>query len=190
MKKHDEGYVMLLVVVVILVMSIVSAALMSMTVTNLRNQRNSVDRMKEKYAAQGEMEKLVAQLEAGIPEEVTVEVTSLNLEETQCLKEAIAAGLTEAGLEDEEIGELKFSEDGKNFSCTIPLSAGTEKTQITCVLTLTGTAEKAEPADPILPAEEGEESDESTTEATASYKITFNALTYTSYEISEGGGEG
>ena len=72
MKKHDEGYVMLLVVVVILVLSIVSASLMSMTVANLKNQRNSVNRMKEKYSAQGELEKEIAKIQRSIPEKETV----------------------------------------------------------------------------------------------------------------------
>ena len=62
MKKHDEGYALVLVLVVVLVLNIAAVGLMTLTLNNLKTQRNLVDRMVDKYAAQGEIEKVVAQL--------------------------------------------------------------------------------------------------------------------------------
>ena len=98
MKKHDEGYVMLLVVVVILVLSIVSAALMSMTVANLKNQRNSVNRMKEKYSAQGALEKQLATIAAGLKEEPPAEIEVKYQNNKEKLDAAVADTYTLPGI--------------------------------------------------------------------------------------------
>lgn len=50
MKKHNEGYVLVLVLVVILVISLLSAAILSFSLKNLQNQQAAVDRMEEEYA--------------------------------------------------------------------------------------------------------------------------------------------
>ena len=62
MKKHNEGYALVLVLVVLVVLSLVSVALMSVGLRNLKNQKAVGERMQDKYAAQGEIEKLTAAL--------------------------------------------------------------------------------------------------------------------------------
>ena len=63
MKKHNEGYTLVLVLVVMLVLTTVATAILTFSVSNLKNQQGMVDRMEAKYAAQGEIEKIVGQLD-------------------------------------------------------------------------------------------------------------------------------
>ena len=56
MKKHDEGYVMILVLVVMIVMGLVTASILTFSLRNLQNQQLSIERMADKYAAQGMIE--------------------------------------------------------------------------------------------------------------------------------------
>lgn len=62
MRKHDEGYALVLVLVVMVVLSIAATSLMSVGLRNLKGQQAVGDRMVDKYAAQGEIEKLIATL--------------------------------------------------------------------------------------------------------------------------------
>lgn len=63
MKKHNEGYSLVLVLVVLTLMSLVAAFILSFSLRNLQSQTAAVERMEQKYAAAGEIEKVVAQLE-------------------------------------------------------------------------------------------------------------------------------
>lgn len=187
MKKHDEGYVMLLVVVVILVLSIVSAALMSMTVVNLKNQRNSVNRMQEKYSAQGELEKQVATVTANLEENSNLEilVDPANSESGEPgPKDAIKKWITENLLLTSDIGEITVVEE--RFTWSIPLTAisESENTQISCTLELTG-AVKEKKEEPSAD-ENGEEKKEPSLSKT--FIVTFSQWKYASYTILEGGG--
>lgn len=64
MKKHDEGYVMAFVMVVIVVLCLVAVSLMSISLRNLEAQNASIQRMEDKYAAMGEIEKVVAVIDS------------------------------------------------------------------------------------------------------------------------------
>lgn len=64
MKKHDEGYALILVLVVMIVMCLVAVTLMSFSLDNLQRQQDSVQHTKDQYAAQGEIEKIWVQLKA------------------------------------------------------------------------------------------------------------------------------
>ena len=204
MKKHDDGYVMVLVLVVILVLSIVSAALMSLGVTNTKSQRASIDRMQDKYSAQGEMEKLVAKLEqelSNVPTEeieVTVQETGTESSEdssdNKFRKVAAAKWLTSAGLTEYEDLVVSMDEDENIiFRCNVEISATSEsgKTQVISELTLhckmlESESEGSEKAD-------GEEADPAndnpgTVSLTKEYRIVFDKLEYKSYQILTGGG--
>lgn len=74
MKKHNEGYVLPFVLVVLVVVCLVAVSLLTASLDNLKRQQASIDRMEAKYAAQGEIEKLVAGLEKGI-ESINLTVT-------------------------------------------------------------------------------------------------------------------
>ncbi len=63
MKKHNEGYALVLVLVVITVLSLVAMAMTAASLRNLQNQQKSIERMEAKYAAQGEIEKVIAGFE-------------------------------------------------------------------------------------------------------------------------------
>ena len=65
MKKHNEGYSLVLVLVVLVLMSLVASFILSVSLKNLQSQTAAVSRMEDKYTAAGEIEKIVAQLEAG-----------------------------------------------------------------------------------------------------------------------------
>lgn len=62
MRKHNEGYALVLVLVTMVVLSLVSVALMSVGLRNLKSQKAVGERMQDKYVAQGEIEKLTAAL--------------------------------------------------------------------------------------------------------------------------------
>lgn len=62
MKKHDEGYVLAYVMVVVAVMAAISASVSAIAVRNIQTQQNAVQRMQDKYEAEGEIEKIVAEL--------------------------------------------------------------------------------------------------------------------------------
>lgn len=178
MKKHDEGYALLLVVVTLLVLAIMSAALMSMGVRNLKNQKASLEQMVDKYDAQGEMEIKVAKIEAKIAAkpDFTIEADAT----VNNASSAVEKWITELGLwSDIDQASLSITEEGI-FSCEIPLTAksASEKTQISCVLELTGTVETK------TITEEG------STEQKTTYEVKFGGLNYTSYNISEGGAGG
>lgn len=68
MKKHNEGYALVLVLVVITVLSLVAMAMMAGSLRNLQNQQKSIERMEAKYTAQGEIEKVIAGFEKKIAE--------------------------------------------------------------------------------------------------------------------------
>ena len=62
MKKHNEGYTLVLVLVVMLVLTTVATAILTFSVSNLKNQQGMVDRMEAKYAAMGALEVIESQL--------------------------------------------------------------------------------------------------------------------------------
>lgn len=61
MKKHDEGYVLAYVTVVLLVFCLVATAILTGALRNLQNQQNTIAKMQDQYAAEGMIEKVVAQ---------------------------------------------------------------------------------------------------------------------------------
>lgn len=65
MKKHNGGYTLPLVMVVLLVLAIVAVTIMTTSLKNMQRQQGFIEQMQAQYAAQGEIEKIVAQLQAG-----------------------------------------------------------------------------------------------------------------------------
>lgn len=78
MKKHNEGYSLVLVLVVLTVLSLVASFILSFSLRNLQSQTASVTRMQDEYKAAGEIEKIVAQLEAIKGETASEELTLNN----------------------------------------------------------------------------------------------------------------
>ena len=66
MKKHDEGYALVLVLVVMLVLCLVATSVLTIALNNLKKQETSVARMKAKYEAQGKIEEFYARVQSEI----------------------------------------------------------------------------------------------------------------------------
>lgn len=61
-KRNEEGYVLVYVMVVVFVLCAIALALMSGTLHTLQTQEAMVQRMKDKYEAMGEIERVVAEI--------------------------------------------------------------------------------------------------------------------------------
>ena len=75
MMKRNEGYALSYVLIVMLVLAAVSMGVMTLALQVLKNQQTSVERMQDRYTAQGMIEQVVAQLERS-----TVTITKKALE--------------------------------------------------------------------------------------------------------------
>lgn len=64
MKKHDEGYILAYVSVALILLSIIATAILTGALRNLNSQQNTIAQMEDQYAAEGMIEKVVAQLES------------------------------------------------------------------------------------------------------------------------------
>ena len=182
MKRQDDGYTLVLVVVVLLVLSILSAGLLSTTLINLKNQRASVDRMAEKYVAQGELEKEIAKLEQQLK---AASESSIKIDPVSSFEPGKYPGVTFpveeehywiiavtdwfADLPVEELTVGTKNPKTNEFSCLITRSVSTEKTEITAVLHICGLVEKVE-------------TDE-TTGNEIEFQVTFQEISYQAYQI-------
>lgn len=63
MRKHNEGYALVLVLVVLVVMCLLSATILASAQRNLTSQMSAVKHMRDKYLAQGKIEQIVGALE-------------------------------------------------------------------------------------------------------------------------------
>ena len=203
MKKHDEGYVMLLVVVVILVLSIVSAALMSMTVVNLKNQRNSVNRMQEKYSALGELEKKIAVFSQNgkeiplsnvvVPESAGSQTKQEVEDLAKWLKENYDIEPQEIAVITDKKTEIMFEGTPnkenieilvcKSFSYTVSGEVSHSATQIDYCIKVSGS---------FTPSENQSSIENQVGEKKTKYDMTVQNVSYTKYEVtttSEGGGQ-
>ena len=71
MRKHNEGYTLVLVLVVLIVLALLSTLILTGAQRNLEAQWSSVEHMQDKYQAQAEIEKVQAKLEALLANNVT-----------------------------------------------------------------------------------------------------------------------
>lgn len=77
MKKHNEGYTLVLVMIVLVILCLLSTYILSFSLKNISTQKAAVLRTQDQYAAMGEIEATVAKLQVfaeKYPETVTVEV--------------------------------------------------------------------------------------------------------------------
>ena len=63
MRKRDEGYALAFVLVVVVVICLVAVSMMTVSLRNLEAQTASVERMKDKYEAQGIVEQIVSSID-------------------------------------------------------------------------------------------------------------------------------
>lgn len=87
-KRNEEGYVLVYVMVVIFVLCSIAIAIMSYTLNTLQAQEAMVRRMKDKYEAMGEIERVVAELDIYSVPELTDSKYKYSTE-SDCAEDAI-----------------------------------------------------------------------------------------------------
>ena len=60
MKKHDEGYVLAYVTVVLLLFCLIATMILTGSMKNLTAQQDTIQHMKDRYAAEGLIQQVVA----------------------------------------------------------------------------------------------------------------------------------
>ena len=110
MRKHNEGYTLVLVMALVLVLSALTSVILGAAQRNLDAHRSGVAYMQAKYQAMGEIEKVIGFLESYDP-----------TGETICLEEA-----------DEENWKLSYD----RYEIQIMSSSGT--VQIECTILIDG----------------------------------------------------
>lgn len=184
MKKNNDGYVLPFVLVVMIVLCIMSASLMTAAFRNLQMQQKFTDRMVDKYEAQGEIEKAVAQLKQDLfTQDIVIEDSASGAPTAKELAESLGLTddkvrileVTQADTETEEDETSEGDEqtdEKKSLDFTVSLDASSEATTIACELLISAkyTSEQVDGS------------------ATYKHTITVEKITYKSYEISTGGG--
>lgn len=158
MRKHNEGYALPFVLVVMTVLALVATSMMTLALRNLQNQRTSVERMQDRYAAEGEIEKVVAKLRS------ETEFNELDADRLV----AVYCGGTGASLDAWD--DSQYEESG---ILTFTLTSKSGTVQVDCQLKINGTisegaSEKYNVSSPVITYEkyqistipEGGESDE------------------------------
>ena len=72
MRKHNEGYALVLVLVVLIVLGLLSAVILTGAQRNLEVHRSGVETMQNKYQAMGEIEKIIGALDAHIGDRLEI----------------------------------------------------------------------------------------------------------------------
>lgn len=62
MKKHDEGYVLAYVTVVLLLFCLIATMILTGAMKNMTAQQDTIQRMKDRYAAEGMIQQVIAQI--------------------------------------------------------------------------------------------------------------------------------
>lgn len=112
MRKHNEGYTLVLVLVVMVVLCLVSMSIMTFSLRNLQNQQASVERMEAKYQAQGEIEKIMGQLEQAY----TCDSVDTELKDEH---EAVLHWFSQMGIEHDENGTNTIDDEKFIYSAMV-----------------------------------------------------------------------
>lgn len=168
MKRHDGGYVLVYVVVVIVVLCILIPAACSNSLKNLKAQQTSIERMRQLYTAEGQIERFTAELKASA-EKVRAQAEN-NSDPVEAAKDAFAASVSTIaqGIPGSELT------GGENFSPGWRNENGNPR----CGLSLVSTAGSVTVNADIQVELEIKPDDGAT------YKITRCTITYISYDIS------
>ena len=128
MKKHNEGYTLVLVLVVILVLAACATAVLSFSVQNLKTQQRMVERMQAKYEAQGEIEQIAAQL---VRTDEYTYTPGLGQDESKKLQNMIAEWMAEnSDIQTVQDIVIKTENGVNTFSCVAALKTDKISTEI------------------------------------------------------------
>ncbi len=186
MRKNNEGYVLPFVLVVMIVLTIIATSLMTAALRNLQSQQKFTERMETKYAAEGEIEKIVAQLSN---EENFVKFSyeptsnspaekeeTLPLPSETDVKAAIESKIEGLDLEELiEMGDIEIKEDDATVTYVLNLKSSKDDPLVSTTIKIVGKIKT-------------KERDIESQEEKPTFSIEDIAFTYTSYEISTGGG--
>lgn len=172
MKKNNAGYALPYVLVVMTVLCLVSVSIMSGTLRSLQTQQMTIQRMEDRYEAEGKLEKLIAQLcdETGMKDlggsnaKTVIEDKVAELcraSEVKLISPTVAAVDDEATEEQATGTELKVENDDFTYKMQLEATAGTAT--ISCILVFTG---------------------EYQGNGTEKFTITPDKITYDSYTVS------
>ena len=112
MKKHDEGYVLAYVTVVLLLFCLIATGILTGAMKNMTNQQDTIQRMKDRYAAEGIIQQVISRW--------TTFVWSNYSEENNVVIPGVLY-----------LGEEELDIDGTKVSVII-LSASSGEVEITC----------------------------------------------------------
>ena len=192
MKRNNGGYVLVYVVVVIVILCILVPAACSNSLQNLKAQQASIERMQQLYAAEGQIERFVAEVEA-IPIPIPKSGQGRSTDELGVAKEdaktAVKSVIENAStnvLDENIIKKIDWNwEDTNTPNCKFSLVSKASDIAINAVI-------KVDLEVSIEVEAEKDDAGNSTGKYLWSYKITDCTITYESYNISattEGEGE-
>ena len=129
MKKHNEGYVLVYVTVVLILFSLIGSMILTSAMKNLNAQQAAITQMQDKYAAQGMIEKVLAQLEAC--GSMTIWDFTETYEDNPTivgeLSVAVSIDDIDGDSQNETILTLSANRGTANIVCTLILTAGNAK---------------------------------------------------------------
>lgn len=140
MKKHNEGYTLVLVMIVLVILCILSTYILSFSLKNINTQKAAALRTQEQYAVMGEIEATVASLQTfaeQCPEGVTVTVTPKPNDPDDPDDDKFVLTVTEDDTQYEFLGTATCTKD-----IEITLAAQSDSYRITCRLRFAGSVEK------------------------------------------------
>ena len=195
MRKNNDGYVIIYVIFVILFLCIVAIGTTSSALSNLQSQNKAVEQMKVRYAAEGEIEKKVAEMCVYLSNNVTGVVENVELQDNTAVGEIVHNDIIFKGVLDAN-EYLVWDPDVANVMLlTQDLAADgiSAKVQFRIPLLITTTTnedDSEEELEPETPEDEESETDEEVT-YTIEYKVVDVAKVtskYLSYSIETTGG--
>lgn len=181
LRKHlrkDDGYVMVYVLIAFTILALVAGSICAVALNNLKAQKADVARMEARYAAEGELQKFVAKVEALTTDSGGV-TNGVGLSETDAKETAEAAFWYEVEkLDGSDPEEPDDPNDVLHVSVPDPTDGSEAK-----VVTITAKAEKAGYLATIR-AEAELTVQPSYDDNTSTATCTMSHWQYTSYDIS------
>lgn len=139
MRKHNEGYTLVLVLVVILVLTVCATAVLSFSAQNLKTQQRMVERMQDKYAAEGAIEAVMAQLDKiDIKEVESVSAREIIKAEVTEICDSTSTALDIEIKADFSTWPEDETEDNSSFekTYTFPIIVQQENARISCEISI------------------------------------------------------
>lgn len=191
MKKNNGGYALPYVLVVMTILSLVSVSIMSNVLTGLQTQKLSTERMQKRYAAEGEIEKVFAQLHTlkGKDVEMTEESADQSLDGTETDVQK-AKNRIQKAFDNEvksflgtDVKFVKSTYDAGVYTCE--LISENEGATISCIMNLKVTLEEKKDSGESKDSSELPKQSDPVEGNKVTYAYTINSLeiTYSSYVI-------